>query len=102
MKKTLTLAVAAMLCVAVVALADEAKKSGAGEKKVSGTISQLDLEAKTLTVASADGKTWSISWTDSTRVLGGELKEGEAVSLGYVESEGRMWASWIRVGGAKS
>lgn len=100
MKKTITLAAAALLCVSLVSLAGDSKKPG--EKSASGTISKLDVEAKTLTIAAPDGKTWSISWNDSTRILGGELKEGEPVKVGYVESDARMWASWIRVGPAKS
>lgn len=99
MKKAITLAVAALLCVSLVALAGEKKP---GEKSASGTISKVDVEAKTLTITGADGKTWSISWNDSTKILGGELKEGELVKVGYVESDARMWASWIRVGPAKS
>jgi hypothetical protein len=33
--------------------------------------------------------------------MGGELKEGASVELGYIESENRNLASWIRVQEAK-
>jgi hypothetical protein len=55
-----------------------------------------------MTVTDAKNVGWTILWNDSTRVKGGELKEGEAVEIGYVEAENKMWASWIKVGTPKS
>ena len=100
MKKVMTLALVSLLCLSVVALAGE--KGKAGEKKVSGTIAKVDFDGKTLTVNGPDGKSWSLAWNDATRVLGGELKEGGKVSVGYTETDGKMWASWIKVAEPKS
>jgi hypothetical protein len=97
-KKISILAVLAVLAIAVALPAGEGKK---GEKLVSGTISSLDTSARTLTVSDAKGASWTVQWTDSTRVMGGELKEGAAVQLGCTESDNKHWANWIKVAEAK-
>jgi hypothetical protein len=43
---------------------------------------------------------WMILWNDATRILGGEMKEGQPVQLGYTEKQNKNWATWIRVGEA--
>jgi hypothetical protein len=98
MKKVSMLAVLALIAVAVALPAGETKK---GEKLVSGTISRLDTANRTMAVTDAKGASWTIQWSDSTKVLGGELKEGAAVQLGCTESENQHWATWIKVSEAK-
>ena len=98
MKKVSMLAVLALIAVAVALPAGETKK---GEKLVSGTISRLDTANRTMAVTDAKGTSWTIQWSDSTKVLGGELKEGAAVQLGCTESENQHWATWIKVAEAK-
>jgi hypothetical protein len=98
MKKVSILAVLAILAITIALPAGEGKK---GEKLVSGTISSLDTTAKTLTVTDAKGASSTIQWTDSTRIMGGELKEGAAVQVGCSESENKHWANWIKVAEAK-
>jgi Cu/Ag efflux protein CusF len=98
MKKALTLAALAIFTVSLAAIAaDSAKPKMAGEKTASGTIAKLDAAAKSLTVTDAKGGTWTFQWTDSTRILGGELSEGAAVQVTYTEGDGKMWASSIKV-----
>lgn len=55
-----------------------------------------------MTVTDDKSATWTILWNDSTRVMGDDLKEGATVSIGYVEADGKMWASWIKGGPPKS
>jgi hypothetical protein len=98
MKKVSMLAVLTLIAVAVALPAGETKK---GEKLVSGTISRLDTANRTMAVTDAKGASWTIQWSDSTKVLGGELKEGAAVQLGCTESENQHWATWIKVTEAK-
>lgn len=100
MKKVLTLAALAVLTIALSARALDDGKSR-GEKKISGTIARVDTSSRALTVADAKGVNWQITWNDATKVMGGELKEGASVELGYIESENRNLASWIRVQEAK-
>jgi hypothetical protein len=95
MKRLTVLFALAIFAVSLAAFAGDKK---AGEKKVSGTISSLDVANRSLTITDAKNATWPILWNDSTRMKGGELKTGEAVELGYVEADGKMWASWIKVG----
>lgn len=94
MKKVLGIAVAAMLCVSLVALAGGDKGAG----KMGGTISTLDTAQKMLVVKDKDGKDWTLYWTDATKVEGGELKVGEMVHFKATEKEGKMWADWLHVG----
>ena len=98
MKKVSTLVFLALITIAIALPAYDAKK---GEKLVSGTISRLDTANRSMTVTDAKGVAWTIQWSDSTRVLGGELKEGAAVQLGCTESENQHWATWIKVSEAK-
>jgi hypothetical protein len=98
MKKVSVLVVLALIAVALALPAGETKK---GEKLVSGTISRLDTANRSMTVTDSKGASWTIQWSDSTRVLGGELKEGAAVQLGCTESENQRWAIWIKVSEAK-
>ena len=100
MKKILILTALAVLTIALSARALDDGKSR-GEKKISGTIARVDTSSRALTVADAKGANWQILWNDATKVMGGELKEGASVELGYVESEKRNLASWIRVQEAK-
>ena len=99
MKKVLTLAALLILTVSFTALAGD--KAKAGEKTATGTIATVDAPGKTLTVTDTKGSSWTFQWTDATKVLGGELAEGTAVKVGYTEVEGKMWATWIKVGAAK-
>ena len=99
MKKLTVLFALAIFAVSLAAFGGEGKK---GEKVVAGTISALDVANRSMTVTDAKNVGWTILWNDSTRVKGGELKEGETVELGYVEADNKMWASWIKVGAAKS
>lgn len=100
MKKALTLAALAILTVALAARAHDdskAPKNAPGEKVVSGTIARVDMNYRALTVTDSKGVNWQVMWNDATKIMGGELKEGAPVQLGYVEAQNRNWASWIRV-----
>ncbi len=99
MKKLTVLFALAIFAVSLAMVAGDKK---AGEKKVSGTISALDVANRSMTVTDGKSVALTILWNDSTRVKGGELKEGEAVELGYLEADSKMWASWIKVGAPKS
>jgi Cu/Ag efflux protein CusF len=99
MKKTMILAALAIFTISLAALAaDKAKSSAAGEKSAAGTIAKVDTAGKSITVSDSKGTSWTFQWNDSTRILGGELKEGAAVKVGYTEGDGKMWATWIRMG----
>jgi general stress protein 26 len=98
MKKVWILTFLAALVISSAVMAHDAKK---GEMVVSGTIAKLDTANRAMTVTDDKGTSWDIQWSDSTKVMGGELKEGAAVKLGYTESESKHWATWIKVTEAK-
>jgi len=89
--------IAAALAAIFLSLAATSIEAG-DEKLVSGTIARIDMAEKVMTVTDAKGTSWTFHWNDSTRMLGGEMKEGSPVQLGYVEAQNKMWAAWIRVG----
>ena len=101
MKKAFTLAALAILTVALAARAHDDPKAhkhaAGGEKVVSGTIARVDMNYRALTVADPKGNNWQIMWNDATKIMGGELKEGAPVQLGYTEAQNRNWATWIRI-----
>ena len=103
MKKAFTLAALAILTVALGASAADSKdqKGAPAEKVVTGTLARVDMNYRALTVADSKGVNWQIMWNDGTRIMGGELREGAPVQLGYVEAQNRNWATWIRVQDAK-
>ena len=94
MKKVSILAFLTVLVISSVVTAHDMKK---GEKVVSGTIAKLDTANHAMSVTDDKGTSWDIQWSDSTKVMGGELKEGSAVKLGCTESDGKHWATWIKV-----
>lgn len=100
MKKVFTLAALAILTVSLAGLYAHEAKQGSSEKSITGTIVRIDVTSKALTVADAKGMNWMILWNDATRILGGEMKEGQPVQLGYIEAQNKNWATWIRVGEA--
>lgn len=97
MRKVSMIVALAFLAGALALAAGEVKK----EKVISGTVSHLDTTNRSMTLTDAQGTSWSVQWSDSTKVLGGELKEGAAVQLGVTKSEKQHWANWIKVAEAK-
>jgi Domain of unknown function (DUF5666) len=97
MRKILALSMAAVFCLAVAAYAGENMDG----KKVEGTVSKLDLAGKMMVVKTADGNETTVYWNDTTKVEGGELKEGQIVHVKALEKDGKMWASYVHVGEMK-
>jgi hypothetical protein len=90
---------------AVVALAGDDKMGGdkgkMGGKMMEGTISKVDMAGKMMMVKDADGKESAVYWNDTTKVEGGDLKEGSKVHYKGETKDGKMWASWVHVGEMK-
>jgi len=101
MRKVWALAIVAVLCLAVVAVAGDDKMGKMDGKKVEGTISKLDMAGKSMTVKDASGAETTVYWSDATKVEGGDLKEGQTVHVKAAEKDGKMWASWVHVGEMK-
>lgn len=101
MKKAWVLSAVAVLCLAVVALADEKKMDHMHGKSMEATVTKVDMGAKMMMVKDAAGKESTIYWNESTKMEGSDLKEGETVHVKASEKDGKMWASWIHVGEMK-
>jgi Cu/Ag efflux protein CusF len=91
MKKVLTFAVALVFCAAV----GLAHGHGGG---TAATITKVDMAAKSMVVKTVDGKEMTIYWNDTTRLRGGDLKEGETVHFRSSEKDGKTWATSVYVG----
>ena len=63
----------------------------------SGSITSVDEKAKTFVAKDAAGKAVTITWTEATKVTGGSLKSGEAVSLRTMAKNGRTIATTIQI-----
>ena len=72
-----------------------------GHKSMAGTITKVDMAGKMMMVKSADGKESAVYWNDSTKVEGGDMKEGSKVHYKGETKDGKMWASWVHVGEMK-
>lgn len=104
MKKVFALTVAAVLCLAAAAYAGGDKmgeKGKMGGKAMEGTVSKVDMAGKMMMVKDSAGKETAVYWNDSTKVEGGEIKEGAMVHYKGAEKDGKMWASWVHVGEMK-
>src|SRR5260370_14490276 len=67
---------------------------------LSGTVARLDEGKKTLSVRNAGGKETTLVWTNATSVSGGKLGVGQAVTLKYLDRDGKHIATSIRIGPA--
>lgn len=64
---------------------------------VSGRVVKVDAGKKTLSVREGSGKEVALTWTAATKIAGGELKAGDAVTLRYLDKDKRHIATYIRV-----
>ncbi len=91
MKKSLSLAFAAMLLVAAAAVAADHEKEG--------KIVRVDPDARVMVVQGEKGDQWDLYWTETTKFQGGltvtELRPGDKVEFEFIERDGRMWATKI-------
>jgi Cu/Ag efflux protein CusF len=107
MRKFLALSLVLGLALSAVAVAQDASQSGqqksqpAQAKSVSGTITQVDNNAKMFVVKDESGQLVTVYWNDATRVTG-DLKEGATVSLQTTEQDGKTVATSVQVRTKKS
>ncbi len=64
---------------------------------LSGRISRVDRAKMTLLVRDAAGRETSLSWTAATKINGGELKPGAAVTLRYLDKDAKHIATYIGI-----
>jgi Cu/Ag efflux protein CusF len=80
---------------------DQQNSPSSQAKSLRGTIARVDNDAKSLTVKDDAGKEMTVFWNESTKIDGGELKEGNAVSLETTQQDGKTLATSIKVTAAK-
>ena len=100
MKRVFALSVVLALCLGAVALAEH--KMGKHGGKMSGTITKVDNDQKMMVVKGDSGKEWTIYWNADTKVEGDSPKEGAKVWFKASDKDGKMWATWVKTGEAKS
>jgi len=64
---------------------------------VAGRVTRVDAARKTFSVRDGGGKEVALSWTAATKIAGGELKAGDAVTIRYLDKDARHIATYIRV-----
>lgn len=88
------IAVGAVLALLLVA----ASPALAGDKSISGTAVRVNMEQRTLVVKDSQGIESTVYWTESTRLDGGPLQEGAAVTLhANTDTSGKIMATSIQV-----
>lgn len=97
MTRTARLSAAALLLAAALSAAEPSKAKVHG-LSLTGTISSVDEDKKTLVVIGGKGKTTTLSWTGATKVLGGPLRAGQPVTLRYLDKDGKHIVTSARVG----
>lgn len=64
---------------------------------VSGTVAGVNEVNKTVVVSNAAGKRTTLVWTNATSVFGGKLAPGQAVTVRYLDRNGKHIATSIRI-----
>jgi len=85
----------ALVCLATLAVAAP-DPSQSDTKSVSGVISRVDMNAKSMVVKDASGNEVTVYWNEATRVSG-DLREGSTVKIDTREQDGKTWATSIDV-----
>jgi len=94
MRSLVALSVLPLLLLAQAVAPSKAKVHGFS---LSGTVDRLDEAKKTLVVRNASGKETSLVWTNATNVISGKLAVGQAVTLKYLDRDGKHIATSIRI-----
>jgi Cu/Ag efflux protein CusF len=103
MKKVLVLSLVLGLALSGAVVAqDTSKPSQSGQqapqaKSVRGTVTQMDNTQKFVVVKDDAGQLVTVYFNDSTRISGGDLKEGAAVSVQTTEQDGKTVATLIQI-----
>ena len=95
MRALLVLSAGLLLAAGVASAAAPNGKSHANT--LLGTVTVVDTAAKTLVVKDARGKETRLVWTSATRVTGGDLKQGEKVTVRWLSREGQKIATVVKV-----
>jgi Cu/Ag efflux protein CusF len=103
MKKVLVWSLVLGLALSGAAIAqDKSQPSQSGQqaqqaKSVRGTIAQVDNSQKFFVIKDDAGQQLTVYWNDSTRISGGDLKEGASVSVQTTEQDGKTLATMIQI-----
>lgn len=64
---------------------------------LTGRVTRIEPKGMTLSVRDAGGKETALLWTAATRIAGGALKAGDAVTLRYFDKDRKHIATYIRI-----
>jgi hypothetical protein len=94
-RKLVGLSAIALVCLATLAVAAPDPSSN-DSKSITGTISRVDMNSKTMVVKDASGNEITVYWNEATKVTG-EPREGSQVRVDTREQDGKTWATTIDV-----
>jgi hypothetical protein len=97
--RLVALSAIAIMCLATLAVAAP-DPSQSDTKTISGVISRVDMNGKTMVVKDASGNEITVYWNEATRVTG-EPREGSSVTVQTKEQDGKTWATAINVSAKK-
>jgi len=65
-----------------------------------GKVTNVDKDTMTLTVQGDKGDSWTLNWTETTKLKGDlaiqEVKVGDKVHFEFMEKDGKMWLSELK------
>jgi hypothetical protein len=100
MRKSIIVLVA-VLSLGFSSLAFAGSKTMMHGKHSSGTVVSVNETDKSFVLR--DGKKdTTVYWTGATKVTGGSLKANEHVNVRWMEKDGKVWATAVNVGSAKT
>jgi ABC-type Fe3+-hydroxamate transport system substrate-binding protein len=94
-KRFVALSAIALVCLATLAVAAP-DPSQSDSKSISGVITRVDMNSKTMVVKDASGNEVTVYWNEATKVTG-EPREGSSVRVDTREQDGKTWATTIDV-----
>jgi hypothetical protein len=98
-KRFVALSAIVLVCLATLAVAAP-DPSRSESKTITGVISHVDMNAKTVTVKDSSGTEVTVYMNDATKVSG-DLREGSNVRVETKDQDGKTWATSIDVSAKK-
>jgi hypothetical protein len=66
-------------------------------KSLHGTVVSVDEPGKMVVVKDSKGKETNVAYTSATKITGGTLKPGEAVTILWMDKDGKAVATTVQI-----
>lgn len=106
MKRIALWSLAALLCTGVVVAQETMKKDDhmkmSGKMMTAkGMVTKMDESGMMMMMKDSHGKEMEMHWDASTKMMGGDMKEGSKATVHYMMMDGKMMAHSVKMSGKK-